>query len=85
MEESPVLRGTTRSKSLTISTRNAICSVPGALAAPMNGEPETVKNFLLKTLHLQEWEKRIDRFELGGAGAMPASFKVVWHDPVRKT
>ncbi|KAF2290952.1 hypothetical protein GH714_017253 [Hevea brasiliensis] len=53
---------------------------PGFL---MNGEPEIVKNFLLKTLHLQGWEKRIDRFKLG-EGVMPASFKVL-HDPVRKT
>ncbi|KAK1276400.1 Alkaline/neutral invertase CINV2 [Acorus gramineus] len=57
--------------------------VPSALAFLMNGEPEIVKHFLLKTLHLQGWEKRIDRFKLG-EGAMPASFKVL-HDPVRKT
>ncbi|XP_058088867.1 probable alkaline/neutral invertase D isoform X1 [Magnolia sinica] len=57
--------------------------VPSALAFLMNGEPEIVKNFLLKTLYLQGWEKRIDRFKLG-EGAMPASFKVL-HDPVRKT
>ena len=49
----------------------------------MNGEPEIVKNFLLKTLLLQGWEKKVDRFKLG-EGAMPASFKVL-HDPVRKT
>lgn len=49
----------------------------------MNGEPDIVKNFLLKTLYLQGWEKRVDRFKLG-EGAMPASFKVL-HDPVRKT
>lgn len=49
----------------------------------MNGEPEIVKNFLLKTLQLQGWEKRIDRFKLG-EGAMPASFKVL-HDPIRKS
>lgn len=49
----------------------------------MNGEPEIVKNFLLKTLQLQGSEKRIDRFKLG-EGVMPASFKVR-HDPVRKT
>jgi hypothetical protein len=41
----------------------------------MNNEPEIVKNFLLKTLHLQSSEKMVDRFKLG-AGAMPASFKV---------
>ncbi|KAK4752009.1 hypothetical protein SAY87_020807 [Trapa incisa] len=57
--------------------------VPSALAFLMNGEPEIVKNFLLKTLILQGWEKKIDRFKLG-EGAMPASFKVL-HDPVRKT
>lgn len=57
--------------------------VPSALAFLMNGEPEIVKNFLLKTLQLQGWEKRIDRFKLG-EGAMPASFKVL-HDPDRKT
>ncbi|KAK9270712.1 hypothetical protein L1049_026295 [Liquidambar formosana] len=56
--------------------------VPSALAFLMNGEPEIVKNFLLKTLHLQGWEKRIDHFEMG-KGVMPASFKVV-HNPIRK-
>ncbi|MBA0692263.1 hypothetical protein Goari_009835, partial [Gossypium aridum] len=56
--------------------------VPSALAFLMNGEPEIVKNFLLKTLQLQGWEKKVDRFKLG-EGAMPASFKVL-HDPVRK-
>ncbi|KAL5985969.1 hypothetical protein ACLOJK_027959 [Asimina triloba] len=55
--------------------------VPSALAFLMNGEPEIVKNFILKTLRLQSWEKRIDRFKLG-EGVMPASFKV-FHDPVR--
>jgi len=49
----------------------------------MNGEPEIVKNFLLKTLRLQSWEKKIDRFQLG-EGVMPASFKVL-HDPVRNS
>ncbi|KAG9156804.1 hypothetical protein Leryth_019497 [Lithospermum erythrorhizon] len=53
--------------------------VPSALAFLMNGEPDIVKNFLLKTLQLQGWEKRIDRFKLGD-GVMPASFKVL-HDP----
>ncbi|KAF5200718.1 Alkaline/neutral invertase CINV2 [Thalictrum thalictroides] len=57
--------------------------VPSALAFLMNGEPDIVKNFLMKTLHLQGWEKRIDRFKLG-EGVMPASFKVL-HDPARKT
>ena len=55
--------------------------VPSALAFLMNGEPEIVRNFLLKTLVLQGWEKRIDRFKLG-EGAMPASFKVL-KDPKR--
>ncbi|KAH9696807.1 putative alkaline/neutral invertase B [Citrus sinensis] len=57
--------------------------VPSALAFLMNGEPEIVKNFILKTLRLQSWEKKIDRFQLG-EGVMPASFKVL-HDPIRNT
>lgn len=57
--------------------------VPSALAFLMNGEPEIVKNFMLKTLRLQSWEKKIDRFHLG-EGVMPASFKVL-HDPIRNT
>ena len=48
----------------------------------MNGEHDIVRNFILKTLLLQGWEKKVDRFKLG-EGAMPASFKVL-HDPVRK-
>ncbi|GJN27599.1 hypothetical protein PR202_gb15633 [Eleusine coracana subsp. coracana] len=55
--------------------------VPSALAFLMNGEPDIVLNFLVKTLLLQGWEKRIDRFKLG-EGAMPASFKVL-KDPKR--
>nr|KYP64966.1 hypothetical protein KK1_019580 [Cajanus cajan] len=55
--------------------------VPSALAFLMNGEPDIVKNFILKTLRLQSWEKKIDRFQLA-EGVMPASFKV-FHDPVR--
>eukprot|EP00249_Psilotum_nudum_P003196 c16538_g1_i1 orf=448-2250(-) len=55
--------------------------VPSGMAFLMNGEPEIVRNFLLKTLRLQAWEKRIDCFTLG-EGVMPASFKVL-HDPVR--
>ncbi|KAK3023792.1 hypothetical protein RJ639_043408 [Escallonia herrerae] len=55
--------------------------IPSALAFLMNGEPEIVKNFILKTLRLQSWEKRVDQFKLG-EGVMPASFKVL-HDPVR--
>ncbi|KAF5183451.1 Alkaline/neutral invertase CINV2 [Thalictrum thalictroides] len=55
--------------------------VPSALAFLMNGEPEIVKNFLLKTLRLQSLEKKVDQFKLG-EGVMPASFKVV-HDNVR--
>ncbi|XWS24486.1 hypothetical protein CRYUN_Cryun28dG0106700 [Craigia yunnanensis] len=57
--------------------------VPSALAFLMNGEEEIVKNFLLKTLHLQSWEKKIDQFKLG-EGIMPASFKVI-HNPVRNS
>eukprot|EP00850_Spirogloea_muscicola_P016224 SM000130S27111 [mRNA] locus=s130:266742:270274:- [translate_table: standard] len=57
--------------------------IPSGLAFLMNGEPEIVKNFLLKTLRLQAWEKRVDCFTLG-EGVMPASFKVL-HDPVRNT
>lgn len=57
--------------------------MPSGLAFLMNGEPDIVKNFLLKTLQLQSWEKKVDRFKLG-EGAMPASFKVL-HDAVRKT
>lgn len=57
--------------------------MPSALAFLMHDEPDIVKNFLLKTLQLQGWEKTIDRFKLG-EGAMPASFKVL-HDPERKT
>ena len=55
--------------------------IPSALAFLMNGEPEIVKNFILKTLRLQSWEKKVDNFKLG-EGVMPASFKVL-HDPVR--
>ncbi|XP_039058648.1 probable alkaline/neutral invertase B [Hibiscus syriacus] len=57
--------------------------VPSALAFLMNGEPEIVKNFILKTLRLQSWEKKIDRFQFG-EGVMPVSFKVL-HDPVRNS
>ncbi|KAG6535524.1 hypothetical protein ZIOFF_000546 [Zingiber officinale] len=57
--------------------------VPSALAFLMNGEADIVKNFLLKTLLLQSWEKKIDRFKLG-EGVLPASFKVN-HDPARKS
>ncbi|KAJ3703675.1 hypothetical protein LUZ61_007380 [Rhynchospora tenuis] len=56
--------------------------VPSALAFLMNGEYDIVKNFLLKTLQLQSWEKKIDRFKLG-EGVMPASFKVL-HDSNKK-
>ncbi|WOL10836.1 putative alkaline/neutral invertase F [Canna indica] len=56
---------------------------PSALAFLMNREPEIVKNFLMKTLRLQSWEKMIDRFQLG-AGVMPASFKV-FQDPIQNT
>ncbi|XP_023644007.1 probable alkaline/neutral invertase F [Capsella rubella] len=57
--------------------------VPSALAFLMKGESEIVKNFLLKTLHIQGQDKRIDRFKLGD-GAMPASFKVL-HNPIKET
>ncbi|CAM6106657.1 unnamed protein product [Calypogeia fissa] len=57
--------------------------VPSGLAFLMNGEPEIVRNFLIKALMLQAREKRIDCFVLG-EGVMPASFKVL-HDPVRNT
>nr|GMD93805.1 probable alkaline/neutral invertase D [Ipomoea batatas] len=57
--------------------------IPSALAFLMNGEPEIVKNFLLKTLRLQSWEKKVDKFKLG-EGVLPASFKVL-HDPVRNS
>ncbi|RWW43659.1 hypothetical protein BHE74_00050674 [Ensete ventricosum] len=57
--------------------------VPSALAFLMTGEHEIVKNFLLKTIHLQSWEKKIDQFKLG-EGVMPASFKVN-NNPTRKT
>ncbi|XP_062097349.1 probable alkaline/neutral invertase F [Humulus lupulus] len=57
--------------------------VPSALAFLMNGEEGVVKNFLLKTLRLQSWEKIVDQFKLG-EGVMPASFKVL-HDPVRNS
>ncbi|XP_073045044.1 probable alkaline/neutral invertase F [Primulina eburnea] len=58
--------------------------VPCGLACLMKTDPDVdiVKNFLLKTLHLQGWEKRIDNFTLG-EGVMPASFKV-GHDPERQ-
>ncbi|KZV57685.1 hypothetical protein F511_03145 [Dorcoceras hygrometricum] len=55
--------------------------IPCGLACLMktDADVDIVKNFLLKTLHLQGWEKRIDNFTLG-EGVMPASFKV-GHDP----
>ena len=40
--------------------------IPSALAFLMNGEPEIARTFLLKTLRLQSWEKRVDVFTLGG-------------------
>ncbi|KAF5753459.1 putative beta-fructofuranosidase [Helianthus annuus] len=46
-------------------------------------EPEIVKNFLLKTLHLQGWKKTIDNFTLG-EGVMPASFKVMYESFQKK-
>lgn len=56
--------------------------VPSGLACLMKNEHDIVKHFLLKTLHLQGWEKRIDNFTLG-EGVMPASFKVLF-DPHRQ-
>ncbi|PHU09133.1 hypothetical protein BC332_20993 [Capsicum chinense] len=56
--------------------------VPRALAFLMNGEAAIVKNFLMKTLRLQSWEKKIDQFKSGGV--MPASFKVL-HDPIKNS
>ncbi|PIN24547.1 Beta-fructofuranosidase [Handroanthus impetiginosus] len=58
--------------------------VPCGLACLMktDADVDIVKNFLLKTLHLQGWEKRIDNFTLG-EGVMPASFKVI-QDPIRR-
>ncbi|KAL0426144.1 UNVERIFIED_CONTAM: putative alkaline/neutral invertase B [Sesamum radiatum] len=58
--------------------------VPCGLACLMktDADVDIVKNFLLKTLHLQGWEKRIDNFTLG-EGVMPASFKVI-QDPNRQ-
>lgn len=57
--------------------------VPSALAFLMNGEPDIVKNFLIKTLRLQALTKRVDEYTLG-EGVMPASFKVL-HDAKRQT
>ncbi|XP_047340285.1 probable alkaline/neutral invertase F [Impatiens glandulifera] len=53
--------------------------IPCGLACLMKSppEPEIVKNFLLKTLQLQAWEKKIDNFTLG-EGVLPASFKVLY-------
>ncbi|XP_050235826.1 probable alkaline/neutral invertase F [Mercurialis annua] len=53
--------------------------VPSGLACLMKTppEPEVVRNFLLKTLHFQGREKRIDNFTLG-EGVMPASYKVLY-------
>ncbi len=50
--------------------------VPSALAFLMSGEPQIVRNFLLHTLRLQSWKRRVDFFE-PGEGLMPASFKVL--------
>ncbi|XP_031377750.1 probable alkaline/neutral invertase F [Punica granatum] len=53
--------------------------VPSGLACLMESpmDSDIVRNFLLKTLHLQGWEKRIDNFTLG-EGVMPASFRVLF-------
>ncbi|XP_027109608.1 probable alkaline/neutral invertase F [Coffea eugenioides] len=61
--------------------------IPSGLACLMKPSKEgldMVKNFLLKTLHLQgNWEKRIDNFTLG-QGVMPASFKVQYKPGLQK-
>ncbi|KAI4369503.1 hypothetical protein MLD38_017938 [Melastoma candidum] len=49
--------------------------VPSALAFLLNGDAEIVKNFLLRNLQLQSWEKTVDCHS-PGQGLMPASFKV---------
>ncbi|KAK7259008.1 hypothetical protein RIF29_24602 [Crotalaria pallida] len=49
--------------------------IPSALAFLLKGEHEIVKNFLLRTLQLQSWEKTVDCHS-PGQGLMPASFKV---------
>ncbi|KAJ6955574.1 hypothetical protein NC652_006861 [Populus alba x Populus x berolinensis] len=59
--------------------------VPTGLACLMKEppEPEIVRNFLLKTLHLQGLEKRVDNFTLG-EGVLPASFKVLYDSDQEK-
>ena len=59
--------------------------VPAGLAYLMKdpAEPDIVKNFLLKTLHLQGSEKMVDNFMLG-EGVLPASFKVLHDSPTAK-
>ncbi|CAK7348694.1 unnamed protein product [Dovyalis caffra] len=59
--------------------------VPSGLACLMKepAEPEIVRNFLLKTLHLQGLEKRVDNFTLG-EGVLPASFKVLYDSDQEK-
>lgn len=59
--------------------------VPTGLACLMKEppEPEIVRNFLLKTLHLQGLEKRVDNFTLG-EGVLPASFKVLYDSDLEK-
>ncbi|KAB5557678.1 hypothetical protein DKX38_008587 [Salix brachista] len=52
--------------------------VPSALAFLMNEEHEVVRNFLLKTLHLQSREKMVDQCKLG-AGVMPTSINMLHH------
>ncbi|KAL6131110.1 hypothetical protein ACLB2K_069488 [Fragaria x ananassa] len=56
--------------------------IPAGLAFLMKkpAEPEIVKNYLLKTLHLQGREKKVDNFTLG-EGVLPASFKVSTDSP----
>jgi len=47
--------------------------VPSALAFLMNGEHDIVRNFLLKTLRLQSWEKRGQCSPSAKASCLPAS------------
>eukprot|EP00898_Chlorokybus_atmophyticus_P008396 jgi/Chlat1/8558/Chrsp82S07980 len=51
----------------------------GTVAALEHLLPEIVRNFLLKTLELQSWERQTDCFS-PGEGLLPASFKVLHTD-----
>nr|TKS14852.1 hypothetical protein D5086_0000040210 [Populus alba] len=50
----------------------------------MNGEPEVVKNFILKTLRLQSWEKKKLTDSILEKELCLRVFKVL-HDPVRNS